>query len=56
MATPQQSKADTDAKVPELPDHEQIASLAYSLWQARGCPEGSPNIDWIEAEKELTHV
>ena len=30
-----------------------IAALAYQLWQARGCPEGSPEIDWLEAEKQL---
>jgi hypothetical protein len=28
--------------------------LAYTLWQARGCPEGSPDIDWFLAEQELT--
>ena len=33
--------------------HEEIAALAYSLWQARGCPEGSPEEDWFEAAKEL---
>jgi len=29
---------------------EEIAALAYSLWQARGCPEGSPEDDWFNAE------
>lgn len=24
--------------------------LAYYLWQARGCPEGSPDVDWHKAE------
>jgi hypothetical protein len=34
--------------------HEQtIADLAYALWQARGCPEGSSEIDWIEAERQV---
>ena len=33
--------------------HEQIARLAYSHWQARGCPEGSPEEDWFRAESEL---
>lgn len=32
---------------------EQVAILAYHLWQERGCPEGSPEIDWLEAEQEL---
>ena len=35
------------------PAHEQIAALAYALWQARGCPEGSPEEDWLNAEKQL---
>jgi hypothetical protein len=33
--------------------HEQVAIMAYHLWQERGCPEGSPEIDWLEAEQEL---
>jgi hypothetical protein len=33
--------------------HEQIAGLAYALWQQRGCPEGSPDEDWFRAEKEM---
>ncbi len=33
--------------------HAEIAALAYELWQARGCPEGSPEQDWHEAAKEL---
>lgn len=32
---------------------EEIAALAYTLWQARGCPEGSPEIDWLQAEQQL---
>ena len=34
--------------------HEQIAALAYALWQERGCPEGSPDVDWFQAEAVLT--
>jgi hypothetical protein len=30
-----------------------IAALAYALWQQRGCPEGSPENDWYEAERKL---
>jgi hypothetical protein len=33
--------------------HEQVAILAYHLWQERGCPEGSPETDWLQAEQEL---
>jgi len=33
--------------------HEEIARLAYSLWEARGCQGGSPEEDWLRAEQEL---
>lgn len=33
--------------------HEDIARLAYSLWQARGCPLGNSEEDWMRAEEEL---
>jgi len=35
------------------PLREQIARLAYSYWEARGCPEGSPDEDWLRAEANL---
>jgi len=35
------------------PTHEQIASLAYALWQQRGCPDGSSEEDWFRAEQDL---
>ena len=33
--------------------HEDIATLAHTLWQARGCPEGSPEEDWFHAVQKL---
>jgi len=33
--------------------HEEISARAYELWQERGCPEGSPEVDWFAAEKEI---
>ncbi len=33
--------------------HGDIATLAHALWQARGCPEGSPEEDWFHAAQEL---
>jgi hypothetical protein len=33
--------------------HDEIAALAHELWQARGCPERSPDEDWFQAVKEL---
>jgi hypothetical protein len=34
-------------------EREKIARLAYSYWQERGCPNGSPEDDWFRAEGEL---
>jgi hypothetical protein len=33
--------------------HAEIAALAHELWQARGCPDGSPEEDWFQAAEEL---
>jgi hypothetical protein len=35
------------------PEHRSIGELAYRLWQARGCPDGTAEQDWLEAEKQL---
>jgi hypothetical protein len=32
---------------------DDIAALAYHLWQDRGCPMGSPEEDWYKAEDLL---
>lgn len=34
-------------------DSEEVARLAYSYWQTRGCPHGSPEEDWFRAEQDL---
>jgi hypothetical protein len=34
-------------------EEEETATLAHTLWQARGCPEGSPNEDWFHASELL---
>jgi adenosine deaminase len=34
-------------------NQQEIAALAYRLWQDRGCPEGSPEQDWSRAVEEL---
>jgi Protein of unknown function (DUF2934) len=33
--------------------HDEIAKLVYELWERRGHPLGSPEIDWHAAEKAL---
>ena len=35
------------------PTHTEVAELAYSYWEARGCQGGSPAEDWFRAEHEL---
>ena len=33
--------------------HEFVAKLAYKLWEERGRPFGSPEIDWFAAEQAV---
>jgi hypothetical protein len=33
--------------------HEFIAKLAYTLWEQRGRPFGSPEVDWFAAEQAV---
>jgi hypothetical protein len=33
--------------------HKEIEALAHALWLKRGSPQGSPEVDWHEAVKEL---
>lgn len=35
------------------PNYDNVAALAYELWLGRGCPIGSPEVDWSHAEEEL---
>ena len=35
------------------PAQEEIAALAYSYWEARGCQGGSAEEDWLRAEQQL---
>ena len=36
------------------PSQEEIARLAFLFWEARGCQGGSPEEDWLRAEKQLS--
>ena len=33
--------------------HELVQKLAYQLWEQRGSPLGSPEIDWFAAERAM---
>jgi len=42
------------AKIAEpVIDREAVAILAYSYWEARGFAGGSPEEDWLRAERAL---
>jgi hypothetical protein len=33
-------------------DRKEVELLAYKLWEQRGRPVGSPDRDWLRAERE----
>ena len=37
------------------PTHEEIAQLAYCLYESRGRQDGHDIEDWLRAEQELVH-
>ena len=53
-----------DLQQPETPvsvapngiDEHAIAVRAYELWQDRGAPIGSPEVDWFRAQEELNSL
>jgi hypothetical protein len=50
----QPEPARTAATSPQTPVIQvNVAELAYQRWVERGCPQGCPNDDWYEAEREL---
>lgn len=55
MSAPAIARPDALQRNPEMnnPSHEEIANLAYILWQQRGAPAGTAEQDWMEAEKQL---
>jgi hypothetical protein len=53
MRKPSRTASASHSEVPETSMQEDLAKLAYGLWQERGCPHGSPEVDWIDAERKL---
>ncbi len=48
------SKAEETISRLQPPSQDDIARLAYRLWEERGRPFDSPDRDWFEAESALT--
>lgn len=49
----QKAHKQAEKKQADPPSHEQIATLAERYWLERGRPVGSPEEDWLRAEREL---
>ncbi len=39
--------------ISEPANQGEISALAYELWIQRGCPLGSPEVDWFRAREDL---
>jgi hypothetical protein len=44
---------DQEGQMRKVYRHDEIAKFAYELWERRGHPPGSPEIDWYAAESAL---
>jgi len=51
--TPRGTIATDEKATVRLPNTDEISARAYERWHQRGCPVGSPEVDWREAEDEL---
>lgn len=55
VGAPAVETSEASAPLAEVrPAYEDVALLAYTLWQERGSPEGSSGEDWFRAEEELS--
>jgi len=45
--------SETSVQQEVVVDREAVARLAYSYWEARGFIGGSPEEDWLRAEREV---
>jgi hypothetical protein len=53
VAQPKSPESAALTAVPEDTIQNEIARLAYLLWEARGGVGGSPEEDWLRAEQEI---
>jgi hypothetical protein len=52
-ASPDPQPRIVETPVAPISEQEEIARLAFSYWEARGCQGGSPEEDWARAEREV---
>lgn len=50
---PKSAVKPTAVQVDSAPTVDEIAALAYTYWAGRGCQGGTPEEDWLRAEREL---
>ena len=54
IPSPRQERPQREAEMEgQQQQQQEIANLAYALWQQRGAPQGSPEEDWRAAEETL---
>ena len=53
VAGPESPQNATQNVISEPDNLGEISALAYELWMQRGCPLGSPEVDWFRAEEEV---
>jgi hypothetical protein len=53
VAGPESPQDAAQKVISEPVNQAEISAVAYELWIQRGCPLGSPEVDWFRAEEEL---
>jgi hypothetical protein len=51
----QDNRTDTDLSQPAS-RHQDVAQLAYAIWEENGCCDGRAEEDWLEAERRLALI
>jgi Protein of unknown function (DUF2934) len=47
---------DSQSEVPETSVQKDVANVAYTVLQKRGCPNGSSEVDWLGAERQVSQA
>ena len=53
MSGPESPQNAAQNFISEPTNQGEISALAYELWIQRGCPLGSPEVDWFRAKEDL---